>query len=448
MFLILTISFRYISALKERELELLKRIDQTRQIKGKLLKTQLENLRQTFAKLSNTSDILNEYSESPNSMEVLAVNEQSAKQLKQISALKSEFVPCEDDGIMFLPPENGFLRAISSFGNLSISNVSNKVIRPSPIVQNVLGMPTIQTGIFQTLKNQTIHGVNSVVVKDRRSRPSFIIGGQGHTDGLFFRPWGVCCDHLGNIIVADRGNNKIQIFNPQGVFLHSFGREGYAPGEFRKPAGIALTPAGHLIIGDKDNHRIQVVQMDGTFVFAFGERGSENGQFYYPWDVACNSQGHIVVSDTRNHRIQIFNSEGMFLNKYGFEGTTMWKHFDAPRGVSFTPKGNIIVTDFNNHRIVVIDEGLRNAQFLGEEGGYNKQFLRPQGVVCDDAGNIIVADSRNNRIQVFESNGNFLWKFGRAGEGLGEMDRPSGICLNPQGRIIVVDFGNHRVQVF
>ncbi|CAG9813228.1 unnamed protein product [Phaedon cochleariae] len=441
---------RYISALEDREIELLKRIDQARQIKGKLLMSQVENLRVALSKLTCTSDLLNESVDATNAFDIIGINERATNDLKQIRTLRPELSPCEDDGIMFLPPDNGFLRAISSIGNVSISSsiMSSRVVRPPPVIkdQQLFAKREIKE---EPMRNRPIFGASPVIAKDTGPLPSLTFGSEGENDGQLCRPWGVCCDHLGNIIVADRSNNRIQIFNASGKFIHKFGGQGTAPGQFDRPAGVAINHLGNVVVADKDNHRIQVFKLDGTFILTFGEKGTRNGQFNYPWDVACNSLGQIVVSDTRNHRIQLFTSDGTFLNKYGFEGSsTMWKHFDSPRGVCFTPKGNIIVTDFNNHRLVVVEQHFLQAQFLGQEGSSFKQFLRPQGVICDDEGNIVVADSRNNRIQVFESNGNFLWKVGQPGKCPGELDRPSGICLNPEGRIVVVDFGNNRVQVF
>lgn len=274
-------------------------------------------------------------------------------------------------------------------------------------------------------------------------------GGEGSEDGQFCRPWGVCCDSLGNIIIADRSNNRIQIFDGRGKFLRKFGSYGTRAGQFDRPAGVAFdSQLNRIIVTDKDNHRIQVFQHDGTFLFKFGEKGSKPGPYFnYPWDVAVSSESNILISDTRNHRIQLFNSNGQFLNKYGFDGP-LWKQFDSPRGVAFNAQNQIIVTDFNNHRLLVINPDFQNAKFLGSEGNGNGQFLRPQGCAVDHEGNIIVADSRNYRIQIFSPNGLFKCKFGAQGIGPDQMDRPSGVCITPEGHILVVDFGNHRVLAF
>ena len=37
------------------------------------------------------------------------------------------------------------------------------------------------------------------------------LGSDGEREGQLCRPWGICCDPLGHIIVADRSNNRIQV---------------------------------------------------------------------------------------------------------------------------------------------------------------------------------------------------------------------------------------------
>jgi tripartite motif-containing protein 71 len=279
--------------------------------------------------------------------------------------------------------------------------------------------------------------------------PLAVFGSEGGGNGQLCRPWGVCCDLEGNIIVADRSNNRIQIFLPNGTFYHQFGKQGSEPGQFDRPAGVASDVKRRIVVADKDNHRIQVFTLNGDFLFTFGEKGNKNGQFNYPWDVDVNPEGRIIVSDTRNHRVQLFSVNGQFLCKFGYENQpTMWKYFDSPRGVCFSHEGMVVVTDFNNHCLVILTPELDHPLFLGKEGTGPKEFVRPQGVCVDDDGRIIVADSRNNRIQIIEASGDFLCQFGSVGTIPGQFDRPSGICLSPDGSIVVVDFTNTRIQVF
>lgn len=48
-----------------------------------------------------------------------------------------------------------------------------------------------------------------------RTGPLFSFGSEGSADGQFCRPWGICCDNKGRIVVADRSNNRVQVMKLQ-----------------------------------------------------------------------------------------------------------------------------------------------------------------------------------------------------------------------------------------
>lgn len=499
---------RHMKALEERERELLRRVEKIRQVKGKSLHLQIEELKSLLTKLVNVRENSESTLELGSESDLLAVKNRLTEALNDLRSKRGKLQLHEDDAILFTPPDLALQTAISSLGIVTSSTFApysvatgeglrrgirgkmamfvvqskdhqgeNRCVGGDPLRVLILGPDGIYTRgdvtdrqngtytvsyrpqlegehvISVTLRGQHIQDSPfRVVVKKGRNYAGIgpvyrSFGSEGESDGQLCRPWGVCCDKDGNIIVADRSNNRIQVFNSYGNFLHKFGSAGSRNGQFDRPAGVTCDGDGRIIVADKDNHRVQIFKPDGSFILKFGEKGSKNGQFSYPWDVAVNNEGKILVSDTRNHRVQLFTSDGQFINKYGFEGT-LWKHFDSPRGVAFNHEGHMVVTDFNNHRLLVISSDFQYARFLGIEGSGNTQFLRPQGVAIDQEGNIIVADSRNHRIQIFQPNGNFLCKFGTHGAGPGQLDRPSGICITPEGLIVAVDFGNNRIQVF
>lgn len=500
---------RHKLALEERERELLRRVDKVRQVKGSSLQMQVEELQSYLSKILSATDGCEMSLEQATDTELLSMKARLGETLNDLRHKRGLLQPHEDDAVVFTPPDLALQTAISSLGIVSSSAFApfcfasgeglrrgvrgkdvmfvvqsrdhqneNRGIGGDPLHVIVQGPDGVlyrgdvsdrQNGVYVVTYKPQIEGEHVVSVTIRGKHildspfrveikkgrnytgigPVFLsFGSEGESGGQLCRPWGVCCDKNNNIIVADRSNNRIQVFDNNGKFVHKFGSAGSRNGQFDRPAGVTCdNERGTIIVADKDNHRIQVFKQDGTFELKFGEKGSKNGQFSYPWDVAVNSEGNILVSDTRNHRVQLFTYDGQFLNKYGFEGIH-WKHFDSPRGVAFTHDGRMIVTDFNNHRLLVISGDCKSAQFLGSEGTSIAQFIRPQGVCVDQEGNIIVADSRNHRIQIFQPNGNFLCSFGSHGHALGHLDRPSGICVTPDGYIVVVDFGNNRIQVF
>ncbi|XP_007421432.1 E3 ubiquitin-protein ligase TRIM71 [Python bivittatus] len=502
------VTSRHKKALEERECELLWKVEKIRQVKAKSLYLQVEKLRQNLNKLDNTISAVQQVLEEGRNMDILLARDRMLAQVQEMKNVRGFLQPQEDDRVMFTPPDQALYMAIKSMGFVSSGAfapltkatgeglkraLQGKVASFSVIGYDHDGEPRLSGGdmisavvmgpdgnlfgadicdqqngtylvnyrpqmegehlISVMMCNQHIESSPfKVMVKSGRSYvgiglPGLCFASEGDSDGKLCRPWGVSVDKEGYIIVADRSNNRIQIFKPCGAFHHKFGTLGSRPGQFDRPAGVACDSSRRIVVADKDNHRIQIFTFDGQFILKFGEKGTKNGQFNYPWDVAVNSEGKILVSDTRNHRVQLFGPDGVFLNKYGFEGA-LWKHFDSPRGVTFNHEGHLVVTDFNNHRLLVIHPDCQSARFLGSEGTNNGQFLRPQGVAVDQEGRIIVADSRNHRVQIFEPNGSFLCKFGTQGSGFGQMDRPSGITVTPDGMIVVVDFGNNRILVF
>lgn len=65
-------------------------------------------------------------------------------------------------------------------------------------------------------------------------------------------------DDQGYILVADSGNNRIQIFHPDSTFLRAFGGWGSGDGEFKGLEGIAVMSNGNILVCDRENHRVQV----------------------------------------------------------------------------------------------------------------------------------------------------------------------------------------------
>ncbi|ELT96190.1 hypothetical protein CAPTEDRAFT_90967 [Capitella teleta] len=499
---------RHMSALEDRERELLRRLDKVRQVKGKSLHLQLEELRLGLSQLASTVASVEDALSGGTDVDVLKTKDRIVSDIQNLRHLRGYLQPHEEDGVIFTPPDAALHSAICQMGFITSGAFAPLCIATGDGLKRALkgkmavftvhckdhmGEPRVvgadpieaivqspdgalfhadvldrQNGTYAvsykaqsegshlmtvTIRGQHIHDspfmvqVRSGRVYSNVGSVSLQFGVEGSADGELCRPWGICTHRDGYIVIADRSNNRIQIFTQEGKFHHKFGAAGSRNGQFDRPAGVACNAQGQIIVADKDNHRIQIFAFDGTFLLKFGEKGSKNGQFNYPWDVAVSHEGRVLVSDTRNHRVQLFSSDGQFINKYGFEGS-LWKHFDSPRGVCFNNEGHMVVTDFNNHRLLVIHPDFQSARFLGSEGSANGQFLRPQGVCVDQEGNIIVADSRNHRIQVFQPNGNFLCKFGTPGSGVGQLDRPSGLCLSSDGAILVVDFGNNRVQIF
>jgi sugar lactone lactonase YvrE len=76
----------------------------------------------------------------------------------------------------------------------------------------------------------------------------------------------------GDIFIAQghtpgpNGDARVLKFDKDGKFIKSWGGKGAAPGQFQVAHGIAIDAKGLVWVADRENQRIQVFDQDGTFV--------------------------------------------------------------------------------------------------------------------------------------------------------------------------------------
>lgn len=78
---------------------------------------------------------------------------------------------------------------------------------------------------------------------------------------------------------------RILRFSKDGKFIKAWGREGTGPGEFNVPHGIALDSKGRVFVADRGNNRIQIFDQDGKFLEEWKQFGKPCGIFIDAKDV-------------------------------------------------------------------------------------------------------------------------------------------------------------------
>ena len=119
---------------------------------------------------------------------------------------------------------------------------------------------TIKNAPYFLFKSNFVFQVNVRMGRNYKTvtDPVATFGTEGENEGQLCRPWGICCTKSGLILVANRSNNRIEVFDKNGNYQYKFGQGGKIQGEFERPASVACDNMNRIIVTDKDNHRIQV----------------------------------------------------------------------------------------------------------------------------------------------------------------------------------------------
>jgi sugar lactone lactonase YvrE len=144
-------------------------------------------------------------------------------------------------------------------------------------------------------------GKGHIVVKfDPEGKVLLTLGKAGVAgDGpdTFNQPSDVVTAPNGDIFVADghggKTNARIVKFSKDGTFIKSWGSRGSKPGELDTPHAIAMDSRGRLFVADRNNNRIQIFDQDGKFL-------EEWRQFSRPSGIYIDKDDTLYVADSES----------------------------------------------------------------------------------------------------------------------------------------------------
>jgi hypothetical protein len=254
----------------------------------------------------------------------------------------------------------------------------------------------------------------------------------------------------GFLLIADRGNNRIQVVDPNGRLAFQFpnsadlaaGRKLFFNDDtFVEPGGRAL------IANEEDNHAIvQVGIADHSLKVLFGHPGhvgSDSTHLNTPDDAYQLPNGSFTVADAYNCRI-LFVRAHQIIRSIGHSGDC---HHDPPaalgpvNGDTPLPDGGVLVSEIPGSWI----------DNFGPDGRLRFAFQAPIGYPSDPqplpGGRILLADySSPGHIIITDHHGKVLWRYGPS-SGPGKLDHPSLAMALPNGDIAVNDDFRDRVVV-
>lgn len=168
-------------------------------------------------------------------------------------------------------------------------------------------------------------------------------GQPGTGDDQFDRPTDIAFGSNGHFYVSDGyGNSRVVKFNKDGKRIGSWGVRGKKEGEFHLPHALLVDRSGNVLVGDRENNRVQVFDAEAKFVKAW------NG--FAPYGLAFDSAARVWVADARAHQVLELDADGKVVRRMGEKGTEPGQ-FMTPHMLEFDAVGNLYVAEVDGRRL-------------------------------------------------------------------------------------------------
>jgi sugar lactone lactonase YvrE len=172
----------------------------------------------------------------------------------------------------------------------------------------------------------------------------------------FNRPTNLAIAPNGDLFVSDGyGNARVHRFNQAGELVQSWGQPGNEPGQFNLVHGIAVTTDGRVMVADRENDRIQIFSPDGEYL-------SQWTNVQRPTNITFDRDGRVYVSELWRRpeepsfrfglpsgdqpgRVSVFDPNGTVLARWGGQDRCAPGNFVAPHDICVDSYGDIYVAE-------------------------------------------------------------------------------------------------------
>ncbi|HEX3376383.1 MAG TPA: peptidyl-alpha-hydroxyglycine alpha-amidating lyase family protein [Candidatus Acidoferrales bacterium] len=178
-------------------------------------------------------------------------------------------------------------------------------------------------------------------------------GVAGDGEDTFNKPSDVLIAPNGDIFVADGhgpgSNARIVKFSSARKFMKAWGKQGVEPGEFNNPHSLAMDSKGRLFVADRGNNRVQIFDQDGKFLEEWKQFGRPSGVYIDKHDIlyVADSESNmsrnpgvrrgIRIGSAKDGKVTAFIPDPVLNPGQGLEPT----NGTAAEGVAADAAGNV-----------------------------------------------------------------------------------------------------------
>ena len=167
----------------------------------------------------------------------------------------------------------------------------------------------------------------------------------GEGPDTFNRPSDVAIAPNRDIFVADGhggdSNARIVKLSPEGKFIKAWGTKGSAPGQFNVPHSIVIDARLRVLVADRINTRVQIFDLDGKFLDQWTHFGEPSEPKPDVSALYLTNEDRLYIADGHNGKIWIVNArDGKLIDTV--EGT------EEIHWVAVDPAGSVYAASDNN----------------------------------------------------------------------------------------------------
>ncbi len=189
----------------------------------------------------------------------------------------------------------------------------------------------------------------SITVLDPQWTPLYKLGSG---NGEFSMPNFIATDAPSNTVyVSDSKANTIKVYSG-ATLINQFGTGGTNNGAFDFPAGIAVSTGGEVFVMDQNNDRVQIFDRNGVYLrqmnFMAGTNRVPTGRRQ---GLLLDNAGRLYVTDSFNAIVTVYDATtGTPLGTLGNFGLGAG-NLNLPAAVCMDPFNRLLVTSANNGRL-------------------------------------------------------------------------------------------------
>ncbi len=256
----------------------------------------------------------------------------------------------------------------------------------------------------------------------------------------------------GNVLIADKGNDRLVEVDPRGHVVWRFPRSGdLAPGQaFNVPDDAFFDPSGRSIVAtQEDDFTISLIDVRRHRIsYRYGVPGVPGAtadHLYNPDDAMALPGGEILTADIKNCRLVVLRPPSRSpVRQLGTTGACVHdppRSFASPNGAFPAAGGDTIVTEITGDWVDVLAPSGRLVKAVHPPG-----FTYPSDTNELRPGVFLSVDYTSpGAIETFDSKGRLLWRY--APTGANALDHPSLALPLPNGDVLANDDYNDRVIV-